>query len=151
MNQDATACKVTRLGRRYMNPADQSPERLMLSGLCSRVPIETRCSTIPIDVFLYTECSCLVIRTFRDERTEALFSDEDVARFRQIERIARRKLALLHRARSVPDLRVPPGNRLERLQGDRAGRYGIRINDQWRVCFGWKDGDAHDVEIVDYH
>lgn len=92
-----------------------------------------------------------MIRSFRDKRTEALFGDEDVARYRQIERVARRKLALLHRARLLADLRVPPGNRLEALHGDRAGRYSIRINDQWRICFRWKDGDAHDVEIVDYH
>jgi len=92
-----------------------------------------------------------VIRSFRDKRTEALFRDDDVARYRQIERIARRKLAVLHRSRSLVDLRVPPGNRLERLKGDRTGRYSIRINDQWRICFRWKDGDARDVEIVDYH
>ena len=92
-----------------------------------------------------------MIRSFRDKRTEALFGDEDVARYRQIERVARRKLALLHRARLLADLRVPPGNRLEALHGDRTGRYSIRINDQWRICFRWKDGDAHDVEIVDYH
>ena len=92
-----------------------------------------------------------MIRSFRDKRTEALFGDEDIARFRRIERVARRKLALLHRARVLGDLRVPPGNRLEGLKGDRIGRYSIRINDQWRICFRWKDGDAHDVEIVDYH
>ena len=92
-----------------------------------------------------------MIRSFRDKRTEALFGDEDIARFRRIERVARRKLALLHRARVLGDLRVPPGNRLEGLKGDRTGRYSIRINDQWRICFRWKDGNAHDVEIVDYH
>ncbi len=92
-----------------------------------------------------------MIRSFRDKRTEALFGDEDIARFRRIERVARRKLALLHRARVLGDLRVPPGNRLEGLKRDRIGRYSIRINDQWRICFRWKDGDAHDVEIVDYH
>ena len=92
-----------------------------------------------------------MIRSFRDKRTEALFGDEDIARFRRIERVARRKLALLYRARVLGDLRVPPGNRLEGLKGDRIGRYSIRINDQWRICFRWKDGDAHDVEIVDYH
>ncbi len=92
-----------------------------------------------------------MIRSFRDKRTEALFGDEDIARFRRIERVARRKLALLHRARVLGDLRVPPGNRLEGLKGDRIGRYSIRINDQWRICFRWKDGNAHDVEIVDYH
>ena len=92
-----------------------------------------------------------MIRSFRDKRTEALFHDEEVARYRQIERIARRKLAVLHRSRSLADLRVPPGNRLERLKGDRAGRYSIRINDRWRICFRWQDSDAYDVEIVDYH
>jgi len=92
-----------------------------------------------------------VIRSFRNRHTEALFEDEPVRRFRRIERVARRKLAVLHRARLLADLRVPPGNRLEALRGDRAGRYSIRINDQWRICFSWKDGDAHDVEIVDYH
>jgi proteic killer suppression protein len=62
-----------------------------------------------------------------------------------------RKLIALDAAEALADLRVPPGNRLEKLKGRRSGQYSIRINDQWRVCFGWKDGDAHDVEIVDYH
>lgn len=92
-----------------------------------------------------------MIRTFRDPRTESLFNDEDVSRFRAIERVARRKLLYLHRARRLEDLRVPPGNRLEALKGDRKGQHSIRINDQWRICFRWKDGDAFDVEIVDYH
>jgi proteic killer suppression protein len=74
-----------------------------------------------------------------------------VRRFQSIERTARRKLLYLHRALRLEDLRVPPGNRLELLKGGRAGAYSIRINDQWRICFGWRDGDAHDVEIVDYH
>ena len=71
--------------------------------------------------------------------------------FRQIERVARRKLLLLHRAKSLIDLRVPPGNRLEALRGRRAGQHSIRINDEWRICFRWIENDAHDVEIVDYH
>jgi proteic killer suppression protein len=62
-----------------------------------------------------------------------------------------RKLVALDAADALEDLRVPPGNRLEKLKGRRSGQYSIRINDQWRVCFGWKDGNAHDVEIVDYH
>ncbi len=62
-----------------------------------------------------------------------------------------RKLVSLDAADTLPDLRIPPGNRLEKLKGHRAGQYSIRINDQWRICFDWKDGDAHDVEIVDYH
>ncbi len=92
-----------------------------------------------------------MIRSFRDATTKALFNDEDVPRFRAIERVARRKLLYLHQAKRLEDLRVPPGNRLEALRGNRKGQYSIRINDQWRICFRWKDGDAHDVEIVDYH
>jgi toxin HigB-1 len=92
-----------------------------------------------------------VIRSFRDPGTEALFADVAVRRFRAIERVARRRLLYLHRARVLADLVVPPGNRLESLKGDRRGQFSIRINDQWRICFTWKDGDAYDVEIVDYH
>lgn len=69
----------------------------------------------------------------------------------QIERVALRKLTQLHRSRELRDLRLPPGNRLEALRGNRAGQYSIRVNDQWRVCFRWQGEDAHDVEIVDYH
>ena len=68
-----------------------------------------------------------------------------------MQRIAQRKLAILDAAQDLRDLRVPPGNRLERLSGNRAGQYSIRINDQWRICFVWAEGDAHDVEITDYH
>lgn len=92
-----------------------------------------------------------MIRSFRDPRTESLFNDLDVPRFRAIERTARRKLLYLHQARRLEDLRVPPGNRLEALKRDRQGQHSIRINDQWRICFRWRDGDAFDVEIVDYH
>jgi toxin HigB-1 len=92
-----------------------------------------------------------MIWSFRDSKTGALFNDQDVPRFRSVERVARRKLLYLHRSRNLEDLRVPPGNRLEALKGDRKGQYSIRINDQWRICFVWKDGDAYDVEITDYH
>jgi proteic killer suppression protein len=92
-----------------------------------------------------------VIRSFRDRHTEALFEDRDVPRFRAIERAARRKLLILHSARKLGDLRALPGNRLEALKGDRKGQHSIRINDQWRICFEWRDGDAFGVEIVDYH
>lgn len=91
-----------------------------------------------------------VIRSFADRDTERLFDDEAVRRFGAIERVARRKLQLLNAAARLEDLRVPPGNRLEALKGNRGGQHSIRINDQWRVCFKWSDG-AHDVEIVDYH
>ena len=92
-----------------------------------------------------------MIRSFRDSRAEALFHDQAVPRLRAIERAARRKLFYLHQARRLEDLRVPPGNRLEALKGSRRGQYSIRVNDQWRICFRWQDGDAWDVEIVDYH
>ena len=69
----------------------------------------------------------------------------------EVQRIAQRKLAILDAAGSLQDVGVPPGNRLERLSGYREGQYSIRINDQWRVCFRWSDGDAYDVEIADYH
>lgn len=72
-------------------------------------------------------------------------------KFRAIERVARRKLLYLHAAKRLEELRVPPGNRLEALKGDRAGQHSIRINDQWRICFVWRGGEAHDVEISDYH
>jgi proteic killer suppression protein len=92
-----------------------------------------------------------MIRSFRSGDTEQLFHDVPVARFRAIERVARRKLLYLHRARSLADLHAPPGNHLEALRGPRRGQHSIRVNDQWRICFRWQDGDADDVEIVDYH
>jgi toxin HigB-1 len=92
-----------------------------------------------------------VIRSFRCRDTEALFLDVPARRFQAIERPARRKLLYLHRARASQDLNAPPGNRLEVLTGDRRGQHGIRVNDQWRICFTWKDGDPLDVEMVDYH
>ena len=92
-----------------------------------------------------------MIRSFKDSDTEALFNDELVPRFRSIERPARRKLLYLNRARVLQDLKVPPGNCLEALRGDRKGQHSIRVNDQWRICFRWREDGAHDVEIVDYH
>lgn len=93
----------------------------------------------------------MVIRSFRSKPAEDLFHDRTVSRFRVFERVARRKLLLLHGARSLQDLRVPPGNRLEELKGRRQGLHSIRINDQWRICFIWREADAFEVEIVDYH
>jgi toxin HigB-1 len=92
-----------------------------------------------------------MIKSFRSPDTEALFNDRPVPRFRAFERPARRKLLYLSQARSLRDLLVPPGNMLEALKHDRRGQHSIRINDQWRICFRWIDGHAHDVEIVDYH
>lgn len=92
-----------------------------------------------------------MIASFSCRDTAALFNHERVPRFVNIERVALRKLVQLHIARTVSDLRIPPSNRLERLSGDRAGHYSIRINDQWRLCFVFDDGLATDVAIVDYH
>ncbi len=92
-----------------------------------------------------------MIRSFRNKDAEALFHDNPVPRFRNIERVARRKLLFLNAAKRLEDLRVPPGNQLEVLKGDRKGQHSIRINDQWRVCFRWQDGEVLEVEIVDYH
>ncbi len=97
-----------------------------------------------------------MIRSFRDQATEDIFDGKNskVARkscTRSIWKIAARKLELIDSVVSLDDLRVPPGNRLEALVGDRTGQYSIRINDQYRVCFTWRDGGADDVEIVDYH
>ena len=92
-----------------------------------------------------------MIKSFRSSEAEALFNDRLVARFRAIERPARRKLLYLSQARTLQDLLVPPGNRLEALKGNRRGQHSIRVNDQWRVCFRWSEGHAYDVEIVDYH
>ncbi len=92
-----------------------------------------------------------MIKTFRCSDTEALFNRQRVKRFANIAAVAQRKLVLLHAAASLEFLRVPPGNRLEALKGDRAGQHSIRINEQFRVCFRWVAGNAEDVEIVDYH
>jgi proteic killer suppression protein len=92
-----------------------------------------------------------VIRSFRNRDTENLFRNVATRRFASIERVARRKLLMLDAALSLDELRSPPGNRLEALRRDRAGQHSIRVNDQWRICFRWHDGDAWDVEIVDYH
>ncbi len=92
-----------------------------------------------------------MIRNFRDKETERVFDRGKTKLARDVQRAALRKLLMLDAAEALDDLRVPPGNRLEKLAGDRAGQYSLRINDQWRICFEWSDGDAYEVEIVDYH
>lgn len=93
-----------------------------------------------------------MIRSFKGKWAEQVFNR---LRCRQlsveIQRAAYRKLAIIDAAGAISDLRLPPGNRLEKLSGDRAGQYSVRINDQWRICFVWRRGDAYEVEIVDYH
>ena len=92
-----------------------------------------------------------MIHSFACSDTEALFHSRTVPRFRNIERVARRKLLQLHAATELASLRVPSGNQLEALKGERKGQHSIRINEQWRVCFVWRRDGAHRVEIVDYH
>ena len=92
-----------------------------------------------------------MIRTFRCPDAERLFRREPVRRFKAIERQALRKLDMLDAAPDLRTLSTLPGNRLERLIGDRHGQYSIRINDQWRICFMWREGHVYEVEIVDYH
>ncbi len=93
-----------------------------------------------------------MIQGFADRDTECLFGRKPVRRYSaELQRSMLRKLVAVDAAEQLDDLRVPPGNRLEKLKGSRAGQHSIRINDQWRICFRWKDGNAYDVEIVDYH
>jgi len=93
-----------------------------------------------------------VIKSFRDRDAERLFDRRPTRRFGpEVQKVALRKLRMLDAAENLNDLRVPPGNRLGRLRGDRSGQHSIRINDRWRICFRWRGADAFDVEIVDYH
>ena len=92
-----------------------------------------------------------MIASFNDKETESLYRDGSSKRFGAIAKVAFRKLDMINAAAELSDLQSPPGNRLEPLKGDRLGQHSIRINDQWRICFIWRDGAAHSVEIVDYH
>jgi len=93
-----------------------------------------------------------VIKAFKDSETEKIYSRERSRKLpSDIQQVALRKLRMINNAKNINDLRIPPANRLEKLSGNRSGQYSIRINDQWRVCFAWKDGDAIDVKITDYH
>ncbi|RME51595.1 MAG: type II toxin-antitoxin system RelE/ParE family toxin [Caldilineae bacterium] len=93
-----------------------------------------------------------MIKSFRNDETERIFRRQFSRRFPpDVQRIAYRKLIYLHAAKTLRDLLAPPSNRLEKLSGDRAGQYSIRVNRQWRICFEWNEGDAYNVELVDYH
>lgn len=93
-----------------------------------------------------------MIRSFASKDTERIWHEQYVKRVdRTVQRAALRKLELIHAANDVEDLRIPPGNRLEQLVGDRRGQHSIRVNAQWRICFVWREGGADDVELVDYH
>jgi proteic killer suppression protein len=93
-----------------------------------------------------------VLKSFRNKETEKIYSREASLKLpRDIQQVALRKLRMINNAKNINDLRIPPANRLEKLSGNREGQHSIRINDQWRICFVWRDGDAYDVEITDYH
>ena len=93
-----------------------------------------------------------MIRNFKDKETQKIFERQRSRKLpSDIQQVALRKLRMLNRSQALQELRIPPANRLERLSGDRDGQYSIRINDQWRICFEWQEGDAMNVEIVDYH
>jgi proteic killer suppression protein len=92
-----------------------------------------------------------MIKSFRCKKTERLFNDVFVSAFSGIEKTGRKRLMILHAAKELKDLEIPPGNKLEKLIGDRHSQYSIRINDQWRIYFEWKEGEVFNVEIADYH
>ncbi len=93
-----------------------------------------------------------MIKSFKDKETEKVYNREGSRKLPDdIQQVALRKLRMINNAKNLNDLRIPPANNLEKLKGDREGQHSVRINDQWRVCFKWKDGDAHEVEIADYH
>ena len=94
----------------------------------------------------------LVVKSFRNKETEKIYKREGSSKLPwDIQQVALRKLRMINNARNLIDLRIPPANKLEKLKGDRVGQHSIRINDQWRICFMWRDGDAYEVEITDYH
>jgi len=112
--------------------------------------VESRKDLLTLNVKGYNIIS--MITSFKDKEAERIFSRKWSSKLPDhLQRTALRKLRMLNRAMTLTDLRVPPANRLEKLRGDRAGQYSIRINDRWRICFEWRNNDAFEVEIVDYH
>ncbi len=124
----------------------------MPSGLQKALEIATGIAFFTLavnNVLRYAKC---VLKSFRDKEAERIWRRERSPRFdKDTQRAALRKLLILDAAEVLDDLRVPPGNHLEKLGGDRAGEYSVRVNRQWRICFRWTSGGALDVEIVDYH
>ena len=105
-----------------------------------------------IDIWRDALYNKAVIKTFKDAQTQKIYQRQPSRKLPpDIQQVALRKLRMINNATSLTDLRVPPANRLEKLSGDRAGQWSIRVNDQWRFCFEWRESDAYDVEIVDYH
>lgn len=93
-----------------------------------------------------------MIKSFKDKETEKVYNREGSRKLPEdIQQVALRKLRMINNAKNLNDFRIPPADNLEKLKGDREGQHSVRINDQWRICFKWKDGDAHEVEVTDYH
>lgn len=130
---------------------------MQIKGLNEISPVDGRgfayfkCNHYSALQILLRGISCPMIHSFACEDTQALFQSRAVPRFKNIERVARRKLLQLHAASLLNTLRVPPVNMLETLKGDRTGQHSIRVNEQWRICFVWQTDGAYQVEIVDYH
>ncbi len=120
-------------------------------GKLSNAPKERRAPPNPLGAYRISIYNKDVIKSFRDPDTSALHSGRCPRRWRSIRKQAERKLTMLDAAATLEFLSAPPGNRLEKLLGERAGQWSIRVNDRWRVCFRWEDGNAWDVEILDYH
>jgi proteic killer suppression protein len=134
-------------GRRQTEVGGARQETVSLQRLVIRRDVVTDCGNNGSRYYLR-----IVIRSFSDSKTAQVFNRIRVSKWgNDVQRQALRKLLLLEAAENVEDLRIPPGNKLERLKGNRKGQYSIRINDQWRICFKWSNGNATDVEIVDYH
>jgi proteic killer suppression protein len=127
---------------------EQPPRLLVMRGTGSW---RAAAQNIRLAIYRIPIYDKFMVQSFRDAETERIFQQQPSKQFRPIEKIALRKLIHLNQAKSLRDLAAIPGNRLEALKGSRKGRHSIRINDQYRICFVWKDGDAHDVEITDYH
>jgi len=147
---DAVLTETTRYETQRRSTSGSSRIRDTLSaGVPCGLPPDR---LLTLDVITDARYAHTVIRSFRGRDTERLSERQPVRRWSpELQRAALRKLRMLDAAERLDDLRVPPGNRLERLSGDRAQQHSIRINEQWRICFRWRSGDAYDVEIVDYH
>jgi proteic killer suppression protein len=152
------------MGAQLPGPPPWWPEARASEARHYQTSIESRCGPVSCSALLAArgaEACCdsndiryysPVIRTFADGDSEKVFRRERSRRLPpEVQRRAHRKLLLVHAAERIDDLKVPPGNRLERLKGDREGQHSIRINDRWRICFRWSGGDAFEVEITDYH
>jgi len=113
---------------------------------------ESKNRAIPLDSITASRYYPFMIKSFKSKETEKVFHRDFSRKFpHNIQKTAYRRLAFLHSAKELKDLLIPPSNRLEKLSGNRKGWHSIRINDQWRICFQWQDGDAYEVEIIDYH